>query len=144
MAKRGKRATKEDAWTDDDWQALRRLKRKVGGEELIRRIDACSEPTRGAPRKDFFNSFSVNDGPEGYYTVRFNVSNAYRPFVVIVQKARRAIPGHVKSATLHQTMRKVAEYAWTELGADPRRLGKDIKATAIKLVRLVREAAKGG
>jgi hypothetical protein len=135
---RGKRATKADAWTDRDWRELRRLKRKAGREELIRRMDACSEPERGAPKKDFFNSFSVNDGPQGYYTVRFHVSNAARQFVVIVRKERKAIPDHVKSATLHQTMREVAEYAWTELAADPRRLGVDIDATAIKLVREVR------
>ena len=97
----------------------------------------------GRPPIDYFHSFAIEEGPKGYYIVRFHVCNAYRPFVAIIRKDRTATPGHVKTMTLHEAMRGVARYALEKLAADPARLGIDIDATAIWLVREVRKKLKG-
>jgi hypothetical protein len=131
------------------WRVRKNIRAVLSAAEHDRELaiqwldEELATPSKtGRPRKDYFHSIAIGDGPKGYYTVRFHVSNAYRPFVAVVRKDRKATSGLVKTMTLHEAMREVAKYAWKELGADPARLGVDINNTALWLERKVREKLK--
>ena len=113
---------------------------------LIQWIDEvlAIPPEPGQPRKDYFRSFEIKEGPPGFYTVHFHVSNIARPFIAVVRRDRKEtrLPWCVKTMTLHEAMREVAKYAFEELAPDPARVSIDINATAIWLVREVRKKLK--
>jgi hypothetical protein len=132
-----------------DLKNLRTLRRKAGGrEELIRWIDQeiGTPPKRGRPRNEFFNDFSVMDGPvKGTYLLRFKIGGAPMTYCALVCLRKGGVKPPKGIGTPKQTIREFVATIWRgyeEIGQDTSCLGKDGDAITHRLLAEFRKAIK--